>query len=199
MVTTAVLIRSTQPAGESVHRLAEFGSCREAERMAGRLSDAGFPVERVRIVGTGLRTEPATARPDKTGPHNAGPDNAGADRTGADRTGADTTGRHRIRAALLGAGLGAWLGLLTGLVLGLFIAGPAWLSVLLGGLLIGAFLGGLVGLLTHWAVDKRTDHAHWAVDKRTDHAGPSVIRAQRFAVEVHPAYAAEAVRALDPA
>jgi hypothetical protein len=136
--------------------------------MAGRLSDAGIPVERVRIVGTGLRAEPATARPDKTSP----------DKTSPDKT----------RAALLGAGLGAWLGMLTGLVLGLFIAGPAWLSVLLGGLLIGAFLGGLTGLLTHWAVDKRTDHA-----------GTSVIRVRRFAVEVDPAYAAEAVRALDPA
>ncbi|WP_433728733.1 hypothetical protein ACQP2Y_15660 [Actinoplanes sp. CA-051413] len=153
MVTTAVLIRSTYPAGESVQ---EFGSFREAERMAGRLSEAGFPVQRVRVVGTGLRAEPATARPDKTGP--------------------DKAGRHKTRAALLGAGLGAWLGMLTGLVLGLFIAGPAWLSVLLGGLLIGAFLGGLTGLLTHWAVDKRTDHA-----------GTSVIRVQRFAVEVDPA------------
>jgi hypothetical protein len=173
VVTTAVLLRGTYPAGESVHRLAEFGSCREAERMAGRLSDAGIPVERVRIVGTGLRAEPATARPDKTSP---------------DKTGPDKTGRDKTRAALLGAGLGAWLGMLTGLVLGLFIAGPAWLSVLLGGLLIGAFLGGLTGLLTHWAVDKRTDHA-----------GTSVIRVRRFAVEVDPAYAAEAVRALDPA
>jgi hypothetical protein len=131
--------------------------------MAGRLSDAGFPVERIRIIGTGLRAEPATARPGRSGP-------------------------DKTRAALLGAGLGAWLGLLTGLVLGLFIAGPAWLSVLLGGLLIGAFLGGLTGLLTHWAVDRRTDHA-----------GPSAIRVQRFAVEVHPAHAADAVRALDPA
>ncbi|MEU8236290.1 hypothetical protein AB0C12_42430 [Actinoplanes sp. NPDC048967] len=145
MVTMAVLIRGTRPAGESVHRSAEFGSCREAERMAGRLSGAGFPVERVGIVGTGLRAEPATARPDKTG--------------------TDRTGRHQARAVLLGAGLGAWLGLLTGLVLGLFIAGPAWPGVLLGGLLIGAFLGGLVGLLTHWAVDQRTGQA-----------GPSVIR-----------------------
>jgi hypothetical protein len=168
VVTTAVTIRSTYRAGGVVHRVAEAGNFREAERMVGRLSDAGIPVERVRIVRTGLRAEPATARAGRTGPHGTVP--------------------ARTQAALLGAGLGAWLGMLTGLVLGLFIAGPAWLSVLLGGLLIGAFLGGLTGLLTHLAVDRRIDHA-----------GTSANRVRRFAVEVDPAYAAEAVRALDPA
>jgi hypothetical protein len=61
------------------------------------------------------------------------------------------------RAALVGAGLGGWLGMLTGLVLVLFIAGHAWLTLPLTGLLIGAFLGVFIGLVTHWATDGRPD------------------------------------------
>jgi hypothetical protein len=96
--------------------------------MVDRLSDAGFPVERVRTVGAGLHSvEQVTGRLIKT------------------------------RAVLLGAGLGGWLGMLTGLALALSVAGSAWLSVLLGGLLIGAFSGGIVGFLTHWATGGRRD------------------------------------------
>ena len=131
MVTAeATLIHSRHQTGERVERLGEFGLYREAERMVDRLSNAGFPVERARIVGAGL---PSVEQ---------------------------VTGRvTRTRAMLLGAGLGGWLGMLTGLVLALSVAGSAWLSVLLGGLLIGAFSGGLVGFLAHWATDGRRDFA----------------------------------------
>jgi hypothetical protein len=35
--------------------LREYGTYKEAQALVDRLSDVGFPVERVRIVGTGLR------------------------------------------------------------------------------------------------------------------------------------------------
>src|SRR4051794_13196925 len=57
MVTTrATLIQNTDHTDEYVYRLGEFTSYREAEQVVDRLSDVGFPVERVRIVGTGLRS-----------------------------------------------------------------------------------------------------------------------------------------------
>ena len=131
MVTTeATLIHGTRQTGQNIDRWGEFGSYREAEHMVDGLTDAGFPADRVRIVGVGPRSVEQV-------------------------TGSLTT----ARAMLLGAGLGGWLGMLTGLVLALSVAGPAWLSVLPSGLLIGAVLGGLVGFLTHWATDGRRDFA----------------------------------------
>jgi hypothetical protein len=130
MVTTATLIHSTYRTDAHAYRLGEFASYREAEQVVDRLSDVGFPVERVRIVGTGLHSVEQVM-------------------------GRFTT----IRSTLLGAALGAWLGMLTGLVLGLFVAGAAWLSMLLGGLLIGAVFGAVAGFINHWATDGRRDFA----------------------------------------
>lgn len=73
----------------------EFSDYAQAQALVDRLSDAGFPVEHVQIVGTGIRTVEQLTRRMTTG-----------------------------RAALYGAGRGAWLGLLIGLLLGLFAAGP---------------------------------------------------------------------------
>jgi hypothetical protein len=130
MVTTATLIRSTYRTDAHAYRLGEFTSYREAEQVVDRLSDAGFPVERVRIVGTGLHSVEQVM-------------------------GRLTT----VRSTLLGAALGAWLGMLTGLVLGLFVAGAAWLTMLFGGLLTGAVLGAVVGFVNHWVTDGRRDFA----------------------------------------
>lgn len=59
--------------------------------------------------------------------------------------------RHHLRqSVLLGAALGAWLGLLTGTLLSLFVAGAAWLTTVLGGLIAGAAVGALAGLGNHW-------------------------------------------------
>ena len=143
--------------GDRAYRLGEFTSYRDAEKMVDRLSDVGFPVERVRIVGAGLQTVERV-------------------------TGRAATGQ----ATLIGAGLGGWLGLVTGLVLALFVAGPAWPAVLVGGPLIGAAAGAVMGLL-----------AHWATDGRRDFAGTTVLQAQRHAVEVDRSHAVEAVQALD--
>lgn len=91
----------------------------QAQRLVDRLSDAGFPVEHVRLVGTDLRLVEQV-------------------------TGRMTYGK----AALYGAASGAWLGLLIGLLLGLFTV-VGWLSVILWAVLLGAVWGLIFGLLAH--------------------------------------------------
>lgn len=102
----------------------------EAQRTVDGLSDAGFPVENLRIVGHGVSTV-------------------------EDVTGRLTNGR----AALRGAGGGAWFGLLIGLLFGMFVAGVAWFAVLLAGLLIGAVWGAIFGFVGHWVTHGRRDFA----------------------------------------
>lgn len=97
----------------------------EAQRLVDRLSDAGFPVEHVRLVGTDLRLVEQV-------------------------TGRMTYGK----AALYGAASGAWLGLLIGLLLGLFTV-VGWLSVILWAVLLGAVWGLIFGLLGHAATGGR--------------------------------------------
>jgi hypothetical protein len=113
--------------------VATFDDYAEAQRAVDRLSDQGFPVERVAIVGTGLRyVEQVTGRL--------------------------TTGR----AALLGALQGATLGTLFGLVFGLIFTidpNPAILLLMLYGLVSGALVGALLGALTHTATRGERDFA----------------------------------------
>lgn len=112
--------------GRSVLR--EFADYTQAQRLVDRLSDSGFPVEQVQIVGTGIRTvEQITGRVTKG------------------------------RAALYGAGSGAWLGLLLGLLFGLFTVGLTWFSILLTSLLIGALWGAVFGFLAHWTTRGKRD------------------------------------------
>jgi hypothetical protein len=99
----------------------------EAQRIVDTLSDAGFPVEHVRVVGTGLRSVEQV-------------------------TGRLTNGR----AALYGVASGAWLGLFVGLLLGLF-AVSNWLTVVMWGLVLGAVWGLVFGLIGHAATGGRRD------------------------------------------
>jgi hypothetical protein len=108
--------------------LREFGSYAEAQELVDRLSDAGFPVERVRIVGTGLRSvEQVTGRLTKG------------------------------RAAAGGAFTGAWFGLLIGLLFAIFVIGPFGLGVLLSSVIFGSLWGALFGFVAHWATRGRRD------------------------------------------
>jgi hypothetical protein len=108
--------------------LREFDTYEQAQHLVDRLSDAGFPVERVRIVGTEIRTvEQVTGRMTKG------------------------------RAAAGGAGGGAWFGLLVGLLLSVFTIGPGWLLVLVGSTLVGAVWGAFFGFVAHWATRGRRD------------------------------------------
>ncbi|MGQ1838856.1 general stress protein [Kocuria turfanensis] len=99
----------------------------EAQQIVDSLSDAGFPVEHVRVVGTGLRSVEQV-------------------------TGRMTNGK----AALYGMASGAWLGLFVGLLLGLFTVG-GWLSVVLWGVALGAVWGLIFGLVGHAATGGRRD------------------------------------------
>lgn len=110
--------------------VARYDSYAEAERAVDFLSDRGFPVEHVAIVGTGLKTVEQVS-------------------------GRLTTGR----AALIGAGQGALLGLLFGLLFGLFFSGPAFLGVVFYGLVAGTIFGALFGALGQAAQGGRRDFA----------------------------------------
>lgn len=110
--------------------VATYDTYAEAERAVDFLSDEGFPVERVAIVGTGLRTVEQVA-------------------------GRLTTGK----AALLGAGQGAMLGLLFGLLFGLFFTGPDFFGVVLYGLVAGTIFGAVFGAVAQAAQGGRRDFA----------------------------------------
>lgn len=110
------------------HLLGEFPTYDAAERVVDKLSDSGFPVQRCRIVGTGLRTVE------------------------------QVTGRLTSRgSAAAGAASGAWFGLLFGLLVGLFGHGSAWAAIMLGSVLISAVWMGLFGFVAHRATRGRRD------------------------------------------
>jgi hypothetical protein len=108
--------------------VASYTSYEEAQQAVDRLSDDQFPVENIEIVGSGLRlVERVTGRLTKA------------------------------RAAAAGAVTGAWFGLFIGLLVGLFTAGPAWIGLIFGGLLIGAAWGAVFGFAGHAATRGRRD------------------------------------------
>ena len=113
--------RSVRPPEPLVLR--EYTTYDEAQRLVDGLSDAGFPVERVRIIGHDMYSvEQVTGRLTKG------------------------------RAALPGAGGGAWWGLLIGLLLALFAANASGvITVLALGLVIGAIWGAVFGFVAQWA------------------------------------------------
>jgi hypothetical protein len=108
--------------------VASYATYAEAQRAVDALSDAGFPVESVSIVGHDVRLVERV-------------------------TGRLTT----ARAAGAGALSGAWFGLFIGLLVGLFTTGPEWVGLMLGGLLIGAFWGAVFGFFAHWATRGQRD------------------------------------------
>ncbi len=110
--------------------VATFVTYPEAERAVDFLSDEGFPVERVAIVGTGLKTVERVA-------------------------GRLTTGR----AALAGARQGATLGLLFGLMFSLFFEGPDFLGVIVYALIAGTIFGMVLAAVSHAAQGGRRDFA----------------------------------------
>lgn len=110
--------------------VASYSSYGEAERAVDRLSDAGFPVEHVAIVGSGLRTvEQVTSRM--------------------------TTGR----AAAMGAGQGAIIGLFFALLFGIFFTGPNFFGLLVYAVVLAAIFGAGFGAVAHAATGGRRDFA----------------------------------------
>src|SRR5262245_64669431 len=113
----------------------------DAEHAVDWLSDHEFPVERVSIVGTGLRYVERVS-------------------------GRVTTGR----AALLGLSYGTMLGLAWGLlfaVLFTFDSGSFW-GLLAYSVVVGSLLGAAIGAVTHYLANGRRDFASEA-QTRADH------------------------------
>lgn len=109
--------------------VATYENYAQAQRAVDFLSDSGFPVEHLRIVGHGLRSVE------------------------------DVAGRlTKGRAALAGAASGAWMGLLFGLLLSLFAVG-FWLGAILAGLVLGALWGAVLGFVAHASTGGRRDFA----------------------------------------
>ncbi|SDJ53795.1 hypothetical protein SAMN04488074_102318 [Lentzea albidocapillata subsp. violacea] len=110
--------------------LASFPDYLDAQRLVDRMSDDGFPVESVRIIGDGVRTvEQVTGR------------------------------MTRARAAAAGTASGAWFGVFIGLLFGLFTAGQAWAWFVFISLAVGAFWGAVFGFVAHWSTRGRRDFA----------------------------------------
>lgn len=119
-------VRAEPPVRRDV--VASFDNYLAAQELVDRMSDGGFPVEHVRIVGDGVRTVEHV-------------------------TGRLTNGR----AALAGAGAGAWWGLLIGLLFAIFTVGPYWIWALLIATAIGAFWGAVFGFVAHASTRGRRD------------------------------------------
>ncbi len=116
-------MREHLPARRERRPVAVFDNYADAERAVDRLSDLGFPVERVAIIGHDLRmVEQVTGRLNYGG------------------------------AALKGAASGALPGALIGWLFGLFdLINPLVASVVLAfyGLIFGAVIGAVLGLVMH--------------------------------------------------
>ena len=106
------------------------GDYEAAERAVDWLSDQGFPVEHVAIVGSGLRYVEKVAKRVTTG-----------------------------SAALTAAGQGAMLGLFWGLLFGLFftVDSGSFFGVLGYGIVIGLVFGAIFGAIAHAAKGGRRD------------------------------------------
>ena len=119
--------RLMTPAFAAWNTVARFDDYETAQRAVDRLSDDGFPVETLDIVGSDLRlVERVTGRLTKA------------------------------RAAGAGALSGAWIGLLIGILIGLFTTG-AWLGVVAAGVAIGAAWGAVFGFAAHAATRGQRD------------------------------------------
>jgi hypothetical protein len=100
--------------------VARFDDYETAQRAVDRLSDDGFPVEKLDIVGSDLRlVERVTGR------------------------------LTRGRAASVGALRGLWAGLLIGILLGLFTSGHSFLAVAATGAALGVLWGAALGYMAH--------------------------------------------------
>ncbi len=115
------------PAFAAWNTVARFDDYQAAQRAVDQLSDDGFPVETLDIVGSDLRlVERVTGRLTKA------------------------------RAATAGALSGAWIGLLIGVLLGLFTNG-GWLLLVAAAIGIGALWGAVFGFAAHAATRGQRD------------------------------------------
>lgn len=116
------------PVSAAWNTVARYDDYQTAQRAVDRLSDDGFPVGSLDIVGSDLRLIERV-------------------------TGRLTT----ARAAGAGALSGLWAGLLIGLLLGLFTTGHAWLAVVAAAAGFGALWGAIFGFAAHSATRGQRD------------------------------------------
>ncbi len=113
-------VRPLDPVSVAWNTVARFDDYESAQRAVDRLSDDGFPVENLDIVGSELRlVERVTGR------------------------------LTRSRAAGAGALSGLWAGLLFGILIGLFTSGHSFLAVAATGAALGILWGAAFGFMTH--------------------------------------------------
>jgi hypothetical protein len=116
------------PVSVAWNTVARYDNYEDAQRAVDRLSDDGFPVEQLDIIGSELRlVERVTGR------------------------------LTRARAAAAGALSGLWGGLLIGILLGLFTTGHAWLAMVAVGLGLGVLWGAIFGFAAHYATRGKRD------------------------------------------
>jgi hypothetical protein len=113
-------VRPLDPVSAAWNTVARFDDYETAQRAVDRLSDDGFPVEQLDIVGSELRLVERV-------------------------TGRLTSGR----AAGAGALSGLWAGLLFGILVGLFTSGHSFLAVAATGAALGAGWGAAFGYVAH--------------------------------------------------
>jgi len=113
-------VRLLDPVSAAWNTVARFDDYETAQRAVDRLSDDGFPVEKLDIVGSDLRlVERVTGR------------------------------LTRSRAASAGALRGLWAGLLFGILIGLFTSGYSFLAVAATGAALGVLWGAAFGYVVH--------------------------------------------------
>jgi hypothetical protein len=116
------------PAYVAWNTVASYDSYEAAQAAVSRLSEAGFPVEHLDLIGSDVRiVERVTGR------------------------------MTRGRAVAAGALSGTWTGLFVGLLLSLFATGPGIAAALLTGLVIGSATGALFGLFGSAALRGKRD------------------------------------------
>jgi hypothetical protein len=116
------------PVTAAWNTVARFDDYETAQRAVDGLSDGGFPVDKLDIVGSELQlVERVTGR------------------------------LTRARAAGAGALTGLWGGLLIGTLLSLFTAGHSWLGVIVAAAGFGALWGAVFGFAAHSATRGQRD------------------------------------------
>ncbi len=120
-VSTTTNTTQQVPKATSWNTVASYATYLEAQGAVDHLEASLFPVQKLEIVGSGLRTVERV-----TGPMSFN------------------------RTVLTGAASGAWIGLFVGFLIALFTSGAVWLGLIFGGLCIGAVWGALFALSAHW-------------------------------------------------
>ena len=150
---------SSAPGIRSGKVIATYADYGDAQRLVDFLSDKGFAVQHVRILGRGLHSVE------------------------------QVVGRvTAARAGLSGAISGAALGLLFGALLGIFVKDLAWWKPLLLGALFGAIWGGVSAFVGHAMTKGQRDFAslrglsadHYDVEVDADHADQATALAAQL-------------------